>query len=76
MNEYVREVVRVVESIKPLLAGKGPPVQGAVLAELTGLWIASHRIPGDEAEQRRLWEELLRMHMDKVRELVEATARE
>jgi len=70
-DDFVREVVVTAESIKPLLAGKPPPVQGAVLAELTALWITHHFVQGDEDEQRELWEYLFQMHMNKVRELME-----
>lgn len=70
-DDFVNQVVATAESIKPLLAGKPPPVQGAVLAELTALWITHHFVQGDEDEQRELWEVLFQMHMAKVRELME-----
>lgn len=37
-----REVDTIIEGCKALLFGHGPDVQGAVLAELTSLWLAGH----------------------------------
>ena len=64
-----RTVLRLVDLIKPHLARHHPGLQGAVLADLTSLWIAGHRHP-DPAEQDRLRAELLEMHMDAVKQLV------
>lgn len=38
----VHDVEPLVERIKPLLAGKPPELQGAVLAELLAMFIAGH----------------------------------
>jgi len=71
-DHFTREVIETVERIKPLLAGKFPPVQGAALATLTAMWITAHReLDASEAEQRELWQHLLRMHWDKVQELID-----
>jgi len=64
-----RTVLRLVKMLRPHLAGYRPEIQGAVLADLTSLWIAGHRHP-DPAEQDRLRAELLEMHMDAVKQLV------
>lgn len=51
----------IVETIKPLLAGLHPAVQGIVLADLTGIWLAGHPI---EQEQQ-----LAEAHLRGVRQL-------
>jgi hypothetical protein len=42
------EVHAVVVKIRPLLAGREPAIQGAILADLLGYWLAGHA-PGDRA---------------------------
>jgi len=59
---HPRDVDRIVETIRPLLAGKPPELQGAVLADLLAMFIAGHH-PG-------LREEILTLHIAAVRELV------
>lgn len=41
-DEQVADVERTVKAIKPMLAGKGPNVQSAILADLLALHIAGH----------------------------------
>jgi hypothetical protein len=55
--------------IQPLLAGHGPELQGAVIADLCAIWIAGHRC-SDPAQERQIHEELLALHKEHVRELV------
>jgi hypothetical protein len=57
------EVEALVNEIRPLLAGKGPAVQGAVLADLLAMFIAGHR----DAELR---DEILQLHIEAVRHLI------
>lgn len=57
-----RKVDRLVKRIMPLLAGKGPEIQGGALADLVAIFIAGHH-PG-------LRDEVLQMHIDLVRQLV------
>jgi hypothetical protein len=64
----VDRILATVESIKPLLAGLHPGVQGAALAELLAIWLAGHRTSDPDAT-KALQHRLLRMHMDKVRAL-------
>ena len=45
---YAIEAMQLAESIKPLLAGKGPDQQSAALAELVSLWLAGMFVSGDE----------------------------
>ena len=61
----------LLDRIKPILAGQSAEVQGAVIADLAAIWIAGHRIEGDRAEGDRMREDLLAMHAEHVRELVE-----
>jgi hypothetical protein len=62
------DVLTVVDRIKPLLAGLGPLLQGAVLCELTSLWVAGH-----EPSMREI---VLRLHIRTVRKLTKVNARE
>lgn len=59
------------EKIRPLLAGKSPEVQGAVLGELTATWIAGFR-SDDPKDQKALRRDMLAMQIKYIRELVEA----
>jgi hypothetical protein len=56
--------------IKPLLAGRSPELQGAVIADLAAIWIAGHRC-SDPAEERQMHQHLLALHCEHVRELVD-----
>jgi hypothetical protein len=46
-----------------------------VLAELLSLWLAGHWIPGEVEETREVREEMLGMHVEMVRKLVEVNAK-
>jgi len=61
----------LLDRIKPILAGQPAELQGAVICDLTAIWIAGHRIEGDRAEGDQMRAELLAMHAEHVRELVE-----
>lgn len=60
------QAMAVVEQIKSHLAGQGPAVQGAALADLLAIWLAGH-----PPEMR---DRLLDMHIAKVRELIPVNA--
>jgi hypothetical protein len=60
----------LVDRIAPILAGSDAELQGAVLADLTAIWIAGHRTPGDRADGDCMRESLMHMHVRHVRELV------
>ena len=62
----VQEIMGRAETIWPMLAGLGPDVQGAVLADLVATWIVGHQGEG----VARLREELLGLHIALVRGLV------
>lgn len=62
--------------IAPLLAGREPEVQGAVLADLLAIWLSGHRVEGDPRAEAELREGILALHIAAVRELVELADRE
>jgi hypothetical protein len=41
-DEHVKQWKKLVERIEPMLSGKGPEVQGAVLVDLVATWLAGH----------------------------------
>jgi hypothetical protein len=70
-----REVVAIVERIRPLLAGHSPDVQGAALADLLGLWLAGHHVAGNRRATWAMRDELLDEHCIAVRELTSLNAK-
>jgi hypothetical protein len=62
LDADVRRARAIVDSIKPLLTGHGPGVQGAALMELLALFIAGHA-PDDR-------ERLLTLHVQQVRAML------
>ena len=74
-DKEARTIEETVASIKPLLAGKAPNVQGVILADLTALWMSGHIVaPFNDDKQRKVWRQLLNMHATKVMELTELYA--
>lgn len=61
-DEKAYRADRIVEAIRPMLAGHPPEVQGAALADLLAIFIAGHH--------PALREEILAMHIDTVRALI------
>lgn len=61
------EVLALVDRIKPILADKSPELQGAVIIELTSLWLAGH--PKDVRE------DLLEINNVAIRGLTQVNAR-
>lgn len=59
---YLAEFTQLEDAIKSLLAGHGPALQGAILGDLVGMWLAGH------PAERREW--LLDHHIDMVRKMV------
>jgi len=66
MHERAIIVQEIVERIKPELAGKPPEIQGAVLCDLLAIFLAGH--PPEPPELR---EEVLSMHIETMRKLVD-----
>jgi hypothetical protein len=62
IERMAREASSISAQIEPLLHGRGPELQGAVLADLLAMFIAGHH-PG-------LREEILQMHIGAVRGLI------
>jgi hypothetical protein len=65
MNKTKRKIAeaeKVSKVIQPMLKGRSPEVQGAVLADLLSIFLAGH------APQLR--EEILTLHIDMVRKLI------
>lgn len=54
MDEAARESMRLAKQIYPLLAGRPPEVQGAVLADLLSMWLAGHYRGGEALLERLL----------------------
>jgi hypothetical protein len=69
------EVFLIVQDIRPILAGRAPQVQGAVLAELLSLWLASHWLPGEKDRTEELRASLLTTYCALVRKLTEINAK-
>lgn len=68
-----RPVREIVDRIKPMLAGHPSTQQGAALADLLSIWLASHFVKGGEGADestRALRETLLTLHVESVRALV------
>jgi hypothetical protein len=61
-EQLTRQSDEIVERIRPMLAGKAPPLQGIIVAELTALFIAGHHPD--------LREQLIKVQDATVRELV------
>lgn len=61
MTAETRRALQIADTIKPMLRGLGPDLQGAVLAELVSLWQAGHRPD--------LREEVLNAWLDTMRDL-------
>lgn len=70
-----QEVGATIARIAPLLKGKPPSVQGAVLADLLAMWLAGHGVEGNADETLKLRATLLAEHCRVVRELVEVNAK-
>jgi hypothetical protein len=69
------EIFRAVERIRPILAGRPPEMQGAILADLVAMWLAGHQCAGDKYLTRQLREGLLARHCTAVLHLVEIEAK-
>lgn len=61
-KEITELAEKLVQTIKPILAGRGPDVQGVILCELTAIWLAGHTPLARES--------LIQMHMEAVRGMI------
>ena len=64
------EIERTVQAIKPLLAGKDPFVQSAILGDLVAMWLAGVQHTESPDQRHALREELLASMLVYVRQLV------
>jgi hypothetical protein len=69
-----RDVGAVVNQIRPILAGRPPEMQGAILADLLAIWLAGLHVAGDVGQTRKLRAEMLAMHVSAVEELIKVNA--
>jgi len=65
LDALAKTVAERVQAIRPQLAGLHHAIQGAVLADLTAMWLAGHFRAGPAA-----LEALFDMHIGKVHELI------
>jgi hypothetical protein len=70
-----REAAAIIDRIRPLLAGHSPEVQGAVIADLTAIWLAGHHVAGDEDATRKMRDALLVYHCAEILKLTRLNAR-
>lgn len=63
---HTAEILKIAQRIRPLLAGHPPAMQGAVLAELTSIWLAGHHCLDDPNKTPQLRSELLARHCELV----------
>jgi hypothetical protein len=68
--EMAEEAEEVGQQVYDLLAGRGPPVQGAICADILARWLAGHSVPGDKAATDEFREKMLKMHIEVVRRLI------
>jgi MoxR-like ATPase len=77
-EEQAEEVVELVEQIRPLLAGRSPEVQSAVLADLLALWLAGHQAldAAGATAIDKVRAQLLQNHMELVLSLIPINEKE
>jgi hypothetical protein len=64
------EVMQIVRLIRPLLKGRDPEVQGAILADLLAMWLAGHVNARDPEDSDRIREAALAIHIEAVRGMI------
>ena len=75
IDDEARKVARLVEKIRPLLAGQNPDLIGAALADLTATWAAGHLVPNNPDQTAMLRASLLALHVEAVCRLVDVNAK-
>lgn len=65
-SRMAEQALALTKALRPYFAGLHPGVQGAVLAELAGIWLAGH-----SAEDR---ERILQLHVYTIKKLAEMNA--
>jgi hypothetical protein len=69
-QESADEAVRLLKQIRPLLAGKGPAIQSAVIADLLATWLLGFEVPGNETATAEVRSSHLSRHIQLVMDLV------
>jgi hypothetical protein len=69
-----REIARAVERIRPVLAGRPPEMQGAILADLLAMWLAGH-VAADKDATDVLRNQILFHHVAVVQQLIPINAK-
>ena len=64
------DIGAIVNAISPILKGRTPAIQSAVLADLVATFVAGHRVEGDRAATRDLRQAILATHTKYARALV------
>jgi hypothetical protein len=74
-TEQLSQVSKIVDKIRPFLAGMDPEIVGAVLADLLAILLAGHAYLDDSGaivrtETDQMREDLLTAHIESVRALI------
>lgn len=70
-DEQARIADELAAKIHRLLAGKGPEVQGAAIADLTAIWLHGHLVLGDPAATDKIRREIFEHQCQLIWQLVE-----
>jgi hypothetical protein len=68
-EDFARECFDIVARLKPLMAGHGPAMQGAVLADLISLWVAGHAPDSREGMMKLLFDHVTALVPESDKEL-------
>jgi hypothetical protein len=70
--DYGKQALKLVQRIRPILAGQHPSVQGVTLAELTATWLSGHIVLGDPHQTQELQSRLLEEQVKWIRGLLQS----
>lgn len=70
MNEVSDEVIELEERIAPLLAGRKPEVQSAVLADLLAKWVLGFQVANDLEATTEFQSQVMAGHIKLAMDLV------
>jgi hypothetical protein len=73
---FGEEVIEGVAAIRPFLAGKGPELTSAILADLTSMWLCGIVVLGDEAATKEMRDWALGAYLELVVDLTESGVNE
>jgi hypothetical protein len=75
VDDQVKRALEISRQIQPMLAGLGSDLQGAILADLTAMWLAGH-IAADRETTQAMRKQILDMHIEAVRDLIKPSEQE